>query len=231
MNVLIKIAIYGIVDYFLFKFGLYYGLFGLVIIIYQILRILGFFRHPQISKASFCEGISFLKDYQGSYKNCGAGIEEALKIIKTFKLDEIKVKYVVIGIFYDNPETVEESKLRYSIGIYQRNLGFAENPPRELESYCKDNNYYFAELPNANSIYGSWEYSNSFALMKGIDKFYSGLKTKLNDDSFLKTYRVKKGTKCETIVEVYEFDSKIAFYAPLLNVDKFNLYKKDNKTN
>ena len=231
MNVLIKLAIYGIIDYFLFKLGFYYGMFGLVIIIYQILRILGYFRSPEISKASFCEGIAFLKDYQGTYSNSGTAFQEVSNIIKTFKLDEGKVKYVPIGIYYDKPGVTEESKLRYSIGIYQRNLGFAENPPKELESYCKNKGYYFAELPNASSMYASWEYVNIFALIKGIRKFFIGLESKLNDESFLRTYRIKKGTKCETVVEVYEYESKIAFYAPLLNVEKFNFYKLDNKTN
>ena len=231
MNPFILIPILCVIDCILFQFGFYLGMIGLFFIIYKILHVFGFLRSPEISRGSFAEGIAFLKDYQGPYSNSGAGFEEATKILKTFKLDEQKVKYVLIGIYYDKPGKVEDSKLRYSIGIYQRNLGFPENPPRELESYCKDNNYYFASLPIAWSLYSSWEYCNIFTLVKGVKKFHAGLNNKLHDNSFLKTYRIPEGTKCEVTVELYESENKVSFYAPFKNIEKFQLYKKDAKTN
>ena len=119
MNLLIKIAIFIVVDYFLFKsFGFLFGMIGVGITVARILYILGFFRKPSIFRGAICDGIAFLKDYQGPiYKN-GAAFEEALKIIKTFKLDQVKEgeeKYVVMGVYYDKPGEVEESKLNDTI--------------------------------------------------------------------------------------------------------------------
>ena len=230
MNPLIKIAILLLVDILIFRYiGVTFGVIGLLIISYRVLKLFGFFRNPSFFKGSFCEGIAFLKDYQGPYFKNRKAFEDALNLIKTFKLNEPKdgkEKYVVIGIYYDKPGEVEESKLRYSVGIYQKNKGFPEKPPRELETFCNSNDYYYAELPNASSLYSSWEYSNVFAMITGITKFNSGLKKNLNNPDFKRTYRIKD-SDCKIIVELYETDSTIAFYAPLLNVDKFKLYKKD----
>ena len=231
MNPLIKIGILVLVDLYLFRLGFYFGIIGLIVVIVRILHMLGFLRNPSLSKGSFCEGITFLKDYSGPYYKSGAAFQEASNIIKTFKLDEEKSKYVLIGIFYDNPKEVEESKLRYSVGIYQRNIGFADKPKRDLESYCNDKDYYFAELPVASSLFGQWEFNNSFTMQKGIQKLNDLLESKLKDDSFLKTYRIKKGTKCPIHIELYETNTKVSYYAPLLQVEQFQLYKKDNKTN
>ena len=203
-----------------------------MILVYA-LYILGFLRSPTIFRGSFVEGIVFLKDYQGSYNKNMAAFEEAAKIIKTFKLDQEekgKQKFGLIGIYYDRPGEVEESKLRCSIGIYQRNIGFPEKPSRELESYCNENNYYYAELPSASSIYGEWKYPTFFTLTLGIKKFFSKLKKSINDASFLKSYRLNSNMKFDIIIEVYESDSKVSFYVPYFNVDKFRLYKSDKSS-
>jgi hypothetical protein len=231
MNLLIKIGIFILVDYFLFKtFGFLFGMIGVGITVARILYILGFFRKPSIFRGAICDGIAFLKDYQGPiYKN-GAAFEEALKIIKTFKLDQVKEgeeKYCVIGVYYDKPGEVEESKLRYSIGIYQKNKGFPSKPPEELQRYCESNNYNYTEIPNTTALYSHWQYSTYFTMMNGIKKFNVELKKCLNDASFRKTYRLKPETKCNIILELYETDSNIAFYTPILNEEKFRFYKKD----
>ena len=231
MNLLIKISVLLLVDYFLFRLGFYFGMLGLIIVIYRILNILGFFRSPTLGRSGFSSGNVFLKDYEGPYSNSGVCFEEVVKILKKFKIDEGKLKYVPIGLYYDNPGEVEDSKLRYSIGFYQRELGFPENPPKELENYCKENNYYFSRLSTVDTLFSSWEYFTFFTLIKGIKKFYNILSNKLNDASFIKTFRIPKGTKCDIIIELYESDSKISFYAPIKNISDFQLYKKDTKTN
>ena len=230
MNPLITILILLLVDFLVFKYiGVLFGVIVLLFIVYKVLKMFGFFRNPSFFRGSFCEGIAFLKDYQGPYYKNRKAFEDASNLIKTFKLNEPgegKEKYAIIGIYYDKPGEVEDSKLRYSVGIYQKNKGFPEKPPRELEAYCNSNGYYYEELPNASSLYSSWEYSNFFAMITGITKFNSSLKNNLNSPDFKRIYRLKDND-CKIIVELYENDSTIAFYAPVLNVDKFKLYKKD----
>ena len=227
---LMVLGIAILVDFILFRFiSFTIGLLGLAFIIYYILKTLGlFFRSPSIYKGSFLDGIAFLKDYQGDFITNRAAFEEANNLIKTFKLDKNEKadeNYEVIGIFYDKPGEVENSKLRYSVGIYKKNKGFPDQPPKDLESYCNSNNYNYVELPSANSLYSEWDYVNSFSLLLGIKSFYKLFKEKISDPQFKRSFKVSEKDG-KIIIELYQ-KSKVIFYAPLFNVDKFRLYKKD----
>ena len=181
MSPFIKLLIFLCIDIYIFlHFGKLFGFVGLGIIIYRALNILGILRSPQIFRGAFNEGVAYLKDYQGSFHNPEA-YKEALYLIKTYKLKD----FVVIGIFYDKPGEVPENKLRSSIGIYKKNVGFADPVPKEFESYCQTNNYYYSEFPTTSCVYSSWEYSNFFTMMLGITKFYSIMKKNLEDAVFL----------------------------------------------
>jgi len=223
MNPLIRIAIMFFVDLLIYKFlGFWLGLIGLGFVIYRTLSILGFTRSPSFFRANFADGIAFLKDYQGPFYKNKAAFEDAANLIKTFKLKD----YIIIGMYFDKPGEVEENKLRYSIGIFKKNKGFPEKPPEELERHCISNGYNYVELPDASSLFSSWEFSSSFTMMIGIQKFNTSLKKNLEDADFKRTYRIKDGA-CKVIIELYETESMIHFYIPLLNTDKFLVYKKD----
>ena len=220
MNFLLKVIILISIDVLLFyKFGFLAGIIGLPIIIWRILLIFGITKKITFFKGPFIKGTVFLKDYQGSYYKSKPAFEEANNIIKSFNLQN----YSIIGVYYDKPGETDESKLRYSIGIYKKNL---DKPDSSLESYCNSKDYYYAELPDSNCLYSSWDYSNLFAMMLGISKFNFGLKQKLKDADFKKTFRIKD-TDCKIIVELYDNNSSIKFFAPLTNVEQFQLYKKD----
>ena len=223
MNPILRILILFMTDLFLFKFfGFWIGLIGMVIVVFRVLSILGITRYPSFYKANFADGVAFLKDYQGPLSKNKTAFQEALNLIKSFNLKD----YVIIGIYFDKPGEVEKEKMRYSIGIFKKNKGFPEKPSKELERYCNSKNYNYVELPEASSLFSSWEYSNFFSMMIGIEKFNSSLKKNLQDDDFKRTYRIKDGS-CKVIIELYETDSMIHFYIPLLNADKFLVYKKD----
>ena len=131
MNPFIKFAILFIVDIYIFwNFGKLFGFLGLGIILYRLLNTLGLIRSPQIYRGAFSEGIVYLKDYQGSYRN-PEPYKEVSNLIKNFKLKDFQI----IGIFYDKPGDVPEEKLRSSIGIYRKNQGFPDPVSKELESY------------------------------------------------------------------------------------------------
>ena len=117
MNPFIRLVLLLAVDIYIFmNFGKLYGFLGLGVIIFRFLHIFGFTRSPQIYRGAFSEGVAYLKDYQGSYKNPEA-YKEAAYLINTYKLKG----FLVIGIFYDKPGEVPEEKLRSYIGIYRRN--------------------------------------------------------------------------------------------------------------
>ena len=223
MNPFIRLVLLLAVDIYIFmNFGKLYGFLGLGVIIFRFLHIFGFTRSPQIYRGAFSEGVAYLKDYQGSYKNPEA-YKEAAYLINTYKLKG----FLVIGIFYDRPGEVPEEKLRSSIGIYRRNQGFPDPVPKEFESYCQTNNYYSADLPMNSCIYSTWEFSNSFTMVMGIMKFYALMKKNLEDAMFRKMYKIKENPK--VCIELYESESKMEFYIPIANEDKFLVYKKEDR--
>ena len=223
MNPFIRLVLLLAVDIYIFmNFGKLYGFLGLGVIIFRFLHIFGFTRSPQIYRGAFSEGVAYLKDYQGSYKNPEA-YKEAAYLINTYKLKG----FLVIGIFYDKPGEVPEEKLRSSIGIYRRNQGFPDPVPKEFESYCQTNNYYSADLPMKSCIFSTWEFSNSFTMVMGIMKFYALMKKNLEDAMFRKMYKIKENPK--VCIELYESESKLEFYIPIANEDKFLVYKKEDR--
>ena len=223
MNPFIRLVLLLAVDIYIFmNFGKLYGFLGLGVIIFRFLHIFGFTRSPQIYRGAFSEGVAYLKDYQGSYKNPEA-YKEAAYLINTYKLKG----FLVIGIFYDRPGEVPEEKLRSSIGIYRRNQGFPDPVPKEFESYCQTNNYYSVDLPMNSCIYSTWEFSNSFTMVMGIMKFYTLMKKNLEDAMFRKMYKIKENPK--VCIELYESESKMEFYIPIANEEKFLVYKKEDR--
>ena len=223
MNPFIRLVLLLAVDIYIFmNFGKLYGFLGLGVIIFRFLHIFGFTRSPQIYRGAFSEGVAYLKDYQGSYKNPEA-YKEAAYLINTYKLKG----FLVIGIFYDRPGEVPEEKLRSSIGIYRRNQGFPDPVPKEFESYCQTNNYYSEDLPMNSCTYSTWEFSNSFTMVMGIMKFYALMKKNLEDAMFRKMYKIKENPK--VCIELYESESKMEFYIPIANEDKFLVYKKEDR--
>lgn len=224
MNGLVKIAILIALNIGAFFIaGKIAGLICTAIVLYKILNILGFTRSPSLFKGGINEGVVYTKDYIGPYsKVFGPACKECLGLIKDLKLKD----YVVIGIYYDRPGTVEESKMRSSIGIYKKNVGFPEKLPDATERILIDKGYNYNEFNSTNSLYSSWEYSNLMTLMMGIKKFYTLLDNKLKDAVFKRQYRVKE-EEIKVCIEIYETDSKVVFYVPLIGASKFLFFKKD----
>ena len=217
-----KIGLYLIINLLAYKLGGFWlGLIAFCIVIYKLLDMFGIVRNITFYRGSFGDGIVFTKDYYGPYNNLQKAFDDAKKLISTYQLKD----FLIIGIYYDKTDSPDQSKLRSSIGIYKPNRGFPDKVPEEFERYCQENEYNKAELPNSNSIYASWEYFNVFTLMNGIKKFKSQLYSKLKDPSFKRLFKVDE-SKVKLIVEVYK-EKEVNFYVPLLNVDKFMLFKKD----
>ena len=61
----------------------------------------------------------------------------------------------------------------------------------------------------------------------GIMKFYASMKKNLEDALFRKMHKIKENPKL--CIELYESESKMEFYIPITNADKFFFYKKEDK--
>ena len=223
MNLFLEllISVFGDICFFIYL-GKIYGIICLTIISFRFLYSIGIIRSPKISKKIFIEGVAYLKDYQGPYNN-PLPYKEALSLIETFNLKD----FVIIALFYDIPGEVPEDKLRASIGIYKQKVLFSDPVPKEFEEYCKNNDYYSAELPMTSCLYSSWDYSNFFTMMVGISKFGKILKQSLEDVLFKKTFKIKENPKI--IIELYVSESKMEFWVPTVNENKFFIYKKEVK--
>ena len=140
MNPIIRILILLFVDFLIFKYiGVIFGVIGLLIIIFRVLKMFGFFRNPSFFKGSFCEGIAFLKDYQGPYYKNRKAFEDALNLIKTFKLNEPKdgkEKYVIIGIYYDICQRAQLFLLYLKHPEFRQSNPHNQNHIRNLHYIC-----------------------------------------------------------------------------------------------
>ena len=223
MNPVLKLVIYITLDIVVFiYFGKLYGFLGIGLILYFFFDIISFFKTLQICNMNFNEGIAYLKDYQGSFHNPQA-FKDSLYLIKNYKLKD----FVIIGIYYDKPDEVPQEKRRYSIGIFKKNSGSNESVSKEFEIYCKQNNFYSVKLPKTSSIYSSWRYSNFFTLMVGIAKFYNTVNKNFLNDNFKRMYKINENPKI--CVELYVTESKMEFYMPIENSEKFFVYRKEEK--
>lgn len=223
MNAYAKLGILLLVSLAAFKIaGFWPGIVCLCISVYKTLNIFGIIRNPSLFKGSFVEGVAFTKDYIGSYSTNQKAFEECNKIIKDFNLKD----FHVIAIYYDKPGSVEENKMRSSIGIYKQNRGFPDKLSDEVERYMKENGYNYNELPSCSSLYSSWEFVNMFSLLIGIKKFYTLLENQLKNKDFKRNFRVKE-EEIKVNIELYISDHNVNFYVPLLNASKFLIFKKD----
>ena len=224
MNPFLKFFILICIDIYIFtKFGKIYGFLGLGIILYRFLDMLGIIRSPKIFRGAFPEGIVYLKDYQGKPYNSPEALKEAADLIKNYKLNN----YLIIVIFYDRPGEIPFEKQRCSVGIYKKNTGFPDPVPKEFENYCKANNYYSVELPNTTCIFSRWDFTNGFAMITGYVKFRKIINDSLKDAVFRKMYRVNESSSI--VVELFASESRLEFYIPTVNEDKFLVYRKEDK--
>ena len=224
MNPFFSIILLIYTNYLVYHFsGIFLGLVSSLIVIYKILYIFGKTRTPTLFLGSFQQGLSYTKDYFGSYTQHQGAFEEARKLIKKFNLKD----FVLIALYYDKPGSMDDNKLRSSIGIYKRSRWSPEKMSEEFEKYCEQNGYNKSELPDTSSLCCIWDYFNYNTMMIGIQKFYKLLDLKIRDDNFKKTFNIDEN-KTKISIEVYEnIDSNISFYVPLINTENFMVFKKN----
>ena len=224
MNPFCSIILLLYTNYLVYHYsGIFLGLISSLIVIYKISYILGKTRTPTIFLGSFQQGLSYTKDYFGSYTQHKGAFLEAKKLIEKYKLKD----FVLIAIYYDKPGSMDDNKLRSSIGIYKRSKWSPEKVPEEFEKYCEENGYNKTELPDASSLCCIWDYFNYSSMMIGIQKFYKLFEVKIRDGNFKKMYNIDEN-KTKISIEVYEsIDSYISFYVPLTNNENFMVFKKN----
>ena len=217
---MLKLILIFIVNLAIFKFlGLIPGIIGLAVLIKQLLDFLGFTRQIKFSSLSLADGYMYLKDYEGSYKDVGKYLEEAMNIIKKFRKEQ---SYILCGIYLDCPDKVQPPKQRMRIGIYKKkgnNKTFKED--EDVFEYVTNNGYKKVTVPCTKSAYVSWDYKNKFALYQGIQKFYKALHTQLQSANFRNSYKLGNDISDIFSIELYPKKDQICFYIPNGNREAF----------
>lgn len=215
-----KLILVFIIDLAIFKFvGLIPGIIGLAALVKKILDFLGFTREIKFSSLSLADGFMYLKDYEGSYKDVGKYLEEAMNIAKKFKKEQ---RYTLCGVYLDNPDKVQAPKQRMRIGLYKKkdnNKNLKED--EDIVQYLTEKGYKQVTVPCTKSAYASWDYKNNFALIQGIKKFYKTLYTNLQSSNFRNSYKLGNNISDIFSIELYPKKDQVCFYIPTGNREAF----------
>ena len=226
MNPHLRIIILLLINIACFYFGGFRaGIISLFIVIYRLLSIFGITTTPQIFQNHFKPGICYIKDYKGAYSSHVNEFIYVDKIIKEKNLYD----FSIIALYYDNPQTVKEDKLRCSIGLYKINNEGGNGLSPEDERFLINDGFRKHELVDSKSLYICWNYINVFSMMIGIKKCYALLHKKMSNKRFMESFQIKE-EQIKVSIEVYDnfFGNKnIHFYVPFENGDKFLIYQKD----
>jgi len=205
-----------------------FGSITFVLIFLKILWDIGLFSTIKFSSGEFKNCELYFLNYTGDYNKLGKEFNKLTKILTKFNLD--RNVYNSFGIYYDDPKKMlDKSKCRAVIGIIKEIDRFSRNKVEgneTLMSYFKENNFRKSEIPATNSLRSSFPTVFSMSLIIGIIKFYKALNISLEDENFLKSFKlVNKNIYCT--IEIYG-DNEVFFYVPVQNVEKFALHPKNN---
>lgn len=202
------------------------GAIGFVLIFLKIMYDIGLFTPIKFSSGLFKNSEVYYINYTGEYKRIGTEFDKMKKIFKKFNLD--KNVYSIFGIYYDNPKVMSDiKKCRASVGILKEISQFSKNrneSNNEMEEYLKENNFLKAELPDTNSLRVTFPYFNMMSLFIGMNKFYKALEKNLNDNNFLRSFRMSSN-KVSCTMHVYG-EKEIVFYVPLQNNEELFIHNK-----
>lgn len=137
---------------------------------------------------------------RGPYKNAGHLFTEAHSLIPELK---------TIGIYYDDPQQVNPSELRYCVGII---LSEGESEPDNAHlSTCLEYGFKELVLPAVDhAVLTTFPFKSTVSIFIGVARVYPRL-----------AEYIKESKLCaHPMIEIYE-DDKIVFMSPLSKQDEF----------
>ena len=182
----------------------------------------------------------FYIDYLGDYYQISKEFEKLAVLLKKFNLS--RSCYNIFAVYYENPQKADPKTFRAIIGIMKEikkdnditnhtNNGSTTNNNKltskeeEFMDYLVKNKFRKAVIPETESVFSYFPFSNEMSQTIGIKKFYSTLDSSLQDEEFKRKFNIDK-KKFKIIFEVYKNDT-IFFYIPLRNYERFNLLTKE----
>ena len=242
-ELLLLIAINGFCFYIKFKYGIYFLIFWLFLLIF------GFFFSTngiEVTLGNFEENEIFYISKKGMYDELYSELKTYHTIKKKFKLPST---YKPFGIFYDNPDKSVPKNNRCIIGIIHNLKKETDEkneiifPKREKEdennfndrdfkTYMRENNYKNITIPKTKCIIGFYE--SFFSVMNSINyiakiyikwtnaKFFARLYNPRWRSSQIKIAR-RNYNKKDGVLEIYD-NHIMKFFISIENKNNFNLF-------
>ncbi|MCQ2818829.1 MAG: hypothetical protein MJ252_16305 [archaeon] len=188
-------------------------------------KSIGLFQRMDIIPSTIPEGLIYVEDYTGSYKEIGKTMTKMFDILKKFKKP---TEYSVICLDHSNPydKKTDLNNCKVSVGIFKKK-GKNFKVDEDIEKYCKENGMIQRMITKTNCLHADWKYSNFLGMIYGIRKFYPKIIEDLNNPSFCSVKHIKK-EDVKLAVEIYERNKKgkknLSFNMPLENHEQFNLF-------
>jgi len=168
-------------------------IFAIAAILLALYAWLGGFKKIQFTMQEAGGEVLVYEPHTGEYKNVGKVIDKMYYAL----LNEEKVEcFRGFGIYYDNPQKVEKSKLRADVG------NILENPtPQLLEQLS--GKYKIKTLERQQYLVAEFPYKNQFSIIIGIMRVYPAMhkhvaKNKLSEEGY--------------VMEIYDVPGKKIIY-------------------
>jgi hypothetical protein len=154
---------------------------------------LGGFKKVQFSIRETGGEVLIYESHIGDYKNVGKVIDKMYYAL----LNDEKVEcFRGFGIYYDNPQKVEKSKLRADVG------NILENPASEILTQLTPK-YKIKTLDKQKYLVAEFPYKNQMSIIIGIMKVYPALNRYISDHNL---------SEEGYVMEIYDVPGKKIIY-------------------
>ena len=170
---------------------------SLLVVILGFFTYMGAFHSVQVKEGDFGPYSFFYKPFLGPYEEVGSLFQEVHEI---FKEKGIEVESMA-GIYYDDPQKVEKSKLRSEIGA----LLSAAEAQKHLNTLLQ-RGLQFKTLPRQNYVSTEFPYRNMISIYIGLSKAYPAFAKYAKGKGHPEYSYKEKGYQNSFAMEVYTKD-------------------------
>ena len=137
------------------------------------LYYLGIFQKMEVSESSFGPYQVLYREHKGAYEKVGEVFREMMDYQEKVKINS----EMMFGIYYDDPEKIEEHKLRSEIGLVLN-----KEDHKRLKAENKDEKIKFKSIPRREYIFTIFPYKNMASAFIGIFKAYPTIDTYVDNN-------------------------------------------------
>ncbi|GAB6121272.1 GyrI-like domain-containing protein [Dysgonomonas termitidis] len=169
-------------------------IFGIIILLVAIYAYYGGFRTVNFEVKEAGGEVFVYENVTGDYSQSPVVMDSIYyALLNDYKIGTTKGA----GMYYDNPQQVEKSKLRSEIGC------ILDTYPDSMQMVVLSNRFKVKVLPKGNYIVGEFPNKGMISTIVGIMKVYPAL------TKYIETAGYKKD---EPVMEIYDVPAKVIIY-------------------